>query len=85
MDTSGTVKDVDPQRDAAAAAAAAAAAESVTMEATAINCPREFELDCKLYLRHEHHIRGVRQQERVGDYCVSRKQNLHSQAMETRV
>ena len=29
-------------------------------------------------------VRGVRQQERVRDYCVSMKQNLHCLAIETR-
>ena len=29
-------------------------------------------------------VRGVRQQERVGDYCASMKQYLHKQAMETK-
>ena len=29
-------------------------------------------------------LRGVRQQERVGDYCVSMKQSLHNSATESR-
>ena len=37
-----------------------------------------------LFLLSGYEIRGVRQQERVGDYCVSMKQYLHKQAMETK-